>query len=65
MDKWQVYEWCKAHREMMLQMPIAGQIKYLNKNLSGVSKEVIAEGLAEFRSVPPHNWGPQIARAAK
>lgn len=65
MNKWQVYEFCKAHRETLMQIPISGQVKYLKKRLPGVELEILTEGLLEFRSVPPHNWGQQIIKAVR
>lgn len=65
MNSWQVYEFCKDHKDTLLQLPTGGQMKYLRKQLPGVDRQALAEGLAEFRSVPPHNWGPQVARAVK
>jgi hypothetical protein len=40
-------------------------MKYLKKHFPDMDSEILAEGLVEFRSVPPHNWEPQVARAAK
>ncbi|MCL6635496.1 MAG: hypothetical protein K6T29_06975 [Peptococcaceae bacterium] len=64
-NEWQVYEFCKRNRGVLINLPVSAQMKYLKKRFPDVDSEILAEGLLEFRSVPPHNWEPQVARAAK
>jgi len=64
-NSWDVYEFCKQHRGHLLQLSYRGQFKYLKNELAGVNAGIIRGGLAEFRSVPPHNWPKDAKRAAK
>jgi hypothetical protein len=64
-NEWHVYEFCKRNRDALANLPVAAQMKYLKKHFPDMDSEILAEGLVEFRSVPPHNWEPQVARAAK
>lgn len=62
MNEWHVYEFCKQNRSVLINLPIAGQMKYLRKHLPEIKREVLAKGLAEFKSVPTHNWESGVLR---
>lgn len=55
-NHWAVYQACKILADVLFPLSHQERVALLKKELPGADYWAIAQGLAEFESVPVHNW---------